>query len=983
MKTCAHFEVFFEKYLEENPSEGLRIFGTPDEEKWELDLNHFSDDSLHEINISVADQYALYLATATALDRISTPHKKYYLSYGTSARYLSAFKCGIQQLLLYSQKFKPLSNDTDMQTIRKGMLSLIVKRCMQDQEALSTSHVSASFEDIKVIAIICIWKNDAKSANLLFFLLALYFFSGRAFEIACIPFRRTKMIQPVEFTEEDALCQDKVLEHNIWRTKTHHETKVTVFNHKENFLLDYYFAMALSMLTTRTASPNLFHRFAKVGMNDSQAGNTPANDRSTNEGADAEDSADNNAAGAGGIPPPPGIGPGASASAAGIGSVSDTEGNRITGLFNKCMADLIAAGTDLERAQEASDSEVGPDSPEANVSFVPSKQDKDKGTFQFNPKITSHSPKRFAVNLISSVTSIKTTWAVIAHGWQLKALHTIFDYLDFKRESLDQVSLAKAGWTTPMPWPGGRIGGGKPPSLRALKRTADPSLPGVDPPNATLSAFDYDFARAMSQQLFEKYAGTEGANDPELWELLTATSIMHLPKFVQLLTEHPEGFATGQFSQAPNDPVNCMVTHLFTRELIVAFQSTCESYVQPNGVRHPTPNYASIKEVLFRWAESINLDFVERNFMFVSDQQINAIDLPPVEQGTPHDYSAIRGIRSIGGYLNGFGRALCNINTSLYHVMCHVCNLCRSLKHAITTLDRMERKLERLERTVNLAVQILAEQGGNKGNKLSSNLRKAALNARRGIAPEAFPPDPHNRPTAPAGDLSGEEPEPDDAVEPVQVMRRQLTSLSDYNVKQLFVAWHHERYYEYTYQPGSSKSVRQNRNTAKFVVEYFSLFLSEQVPPLKEGESLGTADTRYHRTILTEMAEQAWQAYVTFHATHKTKSQTACKPALTSFKDFMSKVPHALWPVGPTGESPFQHPLHLQQPDMKLKDRAALVMHQSALKTKRDAAVAALDGQPTATPQKKSRKTTPRKQSKTTAAQATPPDEEREQSTYV
>jgi hypothetical protein len=133
--------------------------------------------------------------------------------------------------------------------------------------------VSASFEDIKIIATVCMWKNDCSLANMAFFLLALYYFSGRAYEIARLPFKRTKMYTPTEFSEGDSSCPDKLCQVEIWRTKTQHETSATIFNHRDSFLLDYYFLQSYSMLMHLTPpSEFLFYKFFNSDEPDSRGG---------------------------------------------------------------------------------------------------------------------------------------------------------------------------------------------------------------------------------------------------------------------------------------------------------------------------------------------------------------------------------------------------------------------------------------------------------------------------------------------------------------------------------------------------------------------------------------------------------------------------------------------------------------------------------------------------------------------------------------
>ena len=82
----------------------------------------------------------------------------------------------------------------------------------------------------------------------------------------------------------------------------------------------------------------------------------------------------------------------------------------------------------------------------------------------FSPLITSHSLKRLAVNEASEKPQIKTSWVCLRAGWMMKAVHTIFDYLDHNAKSDRQVARSYANW---------RDDGGRPPSLEALKGSGD------------------------------------------------------------------------------------------------------------------------------------------------------------------------------------------------------------------------------------------------------------------------------------------------------------------------------------------------------------------------------------------------------------------------------------------------------------------------------------------------------------------------------
>jgi hypothetical protein len=88
------------------------------------------------------------------------------------------------------------------------------------------------------------------------------------------------------------------------------------------------------------------------------------------------------------------------------------------------------------------------------------------GGLAFNPLISCHSQKRMAVNACNEDPQLRTLWICFRAGWLVKALHTIFDYLDFSAKSDRQVGRSQAGWNG-HGW-GDIISGGRPPSLEGL-----------------------------------------------------------------------------------------------------------------------------------------------------------------------------------------------------------------------------------------------------------------------------------------------------------------------------------------------------------------------------------------------------------------------------------------------------------------------------------------------------------------------------------
>ena len=127
----------------------------------------------------------------------------------------------------------------------------------------------------------------------------------------------------------------------------------------------------------------------------------------------------------------------------------------------------------------------------------------------------------------------------------------------------------------------GLLGGGRPPSLTALQGSGE----------------EYDLAQAetFAETLFFRYYAIEGAKEKPLQQLLTASLLKDLPKFLQLLKEHPEG------KQGTSDD-ECFEQHQFLER------------VKDSAIKAEIQNPIA---TLLRWSQLIEADFHRRNFVFV------------------------------------------------------------------------------------------------------------------------------------------------------------------------------------------------------------------------------------------------------------------------------------------------------------------------------------------------------------------------------
>ena len=212
------------------------------------------------------------------------------------------------------------------------------------------------------------------------------------------------------------------------------------------------------------------------------------------------------------------------------------------------------------------------------LALVEEDDDRPTPNVKFNPKLSTHSGKKQAVNMANEHSFIKTTWVCFRAGWLMKAVHTIFDYLGFNPKSDRQVGRSLNGWITPDTY--GSLGGGHPPSLAIFNGKPEKA-----------------FVKQFMRILFCPFENVVGAKDEDVQELLLATLLMRLPSFLKILQEHPEG----KFGNSPED---YWAKHRFLQKLKV-------------GVIQAGVEESKAEACLLEWGRQIEVDFHHRNFAFV------------------------------------------------------------------------------------------------------------------------------------------------------------------------------------------------------------------------------------------------------------------------------------------------------------------------------------------------------------------------------
>ena len=495
-------------------------------------------------------------------------------------------------------------------------------------------------------------------------------------------------------------------------------------------------------------------------------------------------------------------------------------------LFSDTFALLFTEEEELDLAEQDGDDAYSVSVPPSMSGHVGNSMTLDRG-------LSSHSAKHRGTNEASKSAALRTTWTCFRSGWVMESVHTIFNYLDANASNDRQVARVLSNWTQVNQM--GRNDGGRPPSLEGLRQTPGETAKG----------------KAFGQALFAKYCTIEGAKDPELQELLTATVLMHLPKLV--LLEHPK-----QRYGVTED--ECFQNHRFLQ--LVLCSATYSLQV----------NTAEAIATLRHWSGLIEKDFAERNFLYAGQEQVQRILGHEAGDVFECDW------RNVMGNFHSMGQCLASINSKQQELVMDM----RSMHETFAEFKQVLRQQQ----------IVIMEQ-----NRQLSLYRSLAM-------PRAHPPPSASGlgsflpPQQPAASASVQQSARQTGQESTAICTLPLPeSPSGLKAKNFFVSWHangyyvqpHDAYAKYT--PGSKerKRVKSAVSRMRSVVEFFTLFLTEHVAPLP-STPLGSPSYTAWRKKLEDQADAAWCRFVRFWQEKKRVQRALPSEALSPFDSFMKTV---------------------------------------------------------------------------------------------
>lgn len=795
-----------------------------------------SCNTIRHITIEVMNKFAYYLAKDAK--NLRSPDQP--LQYETASRYFSSIKECLLNMYFHSSDSSPLADKDKIRKIRSSMFRSFVERQRRIRQPLSTSHTQATRPDIMKIVMLCMWLNSKHMAAFALFVVSLFLFSARGHECSEMKFKEIKFCQPSEFCVTGFPTMDVIIQVLFFRDKTFVEQHLHVFPDRDSLFLDWYFLLAYNMVFhSDSPSEDMFSEFKTA---DPVSQDDEEDDNDNNDGGGLFDIMQDEDQGA----------------TAATQSTKRQKTSQVSKAFTDKMkhvfdlVDSFMSGTDDGNATQ--------NEYEESLIYVSNLTGDltNAGNLAMRPTegLTSHSAKRGGINAANDNPNIKSAWVCVSAGWIMKAVHTIFDYLDINPGTDRQVSRAKSNWKTL--GPSGELGGGRPPSLEALRN----HYCGEN------EVESHEVAVEFARRLFYAYSAVPGANDPQLQQILTASTLARLPSYVRHLQMHPER----RFGRTEED---CYQTCHFLRLVLFALRGA----LQEKQVHCAVDELPSL---LKKWSELIERDFVARNFEYVPLRDLVRVrshyddNEMTEEQRNLLSTAFTMDSRPLLDHLRGSNRLAASHHMQLFELT----NEVRQLNERMTRQETLLRTMHGLlsDRSP------VAHQNATLANTLD---RHQDVPGDIGQHSQAMTTTANPNPALRS-----------------DVVPKQLTGLK---VKEVFVAWHTQRYYLAT---GSAETKRTLSKIRKCVA-FFTLFLPSQVPALPEGVYPGDTETEGWLRNLTLLSEQAWATFTSWWRSNQPQQEMDSSKnkgppiQLTPFVKFLEEVGQGCWPEGPIEKSSF------------------------------------------------------------------------------
>jgi hypothetical protein len=345
---------------------------------------------LADINDDLVGCFATYLGQiARTKDKKKAP-----LAYSTARGYFSSFKMYFLHKFR-GQKTPEVFKDQKFRMYATALTALIVERCKKTNEPLVAQKTCATKEDWVALASLCAWSGKSEMLEFWHFNNTTTQMAARGNEVA---FLRHSDITPASIEEEfeNTYTLASVFV-NIWKQSSSQECHICP--HVDCWQLDWYFSNAVLLAVAGAANKTDYV--------------CPAYGRRANK----EDKRQKK-------------------NSSGVSSLWTETFKWIVQYFKEIKKAEAAAAAAAEASDDLEPHDKSEHHESAKLLAV--------GSFG---KITSHAGKQYAVQNMGK-SDLKMMQIVFRAGWEVRNVHTIFDYL--QREGVHDLEAAKAcaGWRT-------------------------------------------------------------------------------------------------------------------------------------------------------------------------------------------------------------------------------------------------------------------------------------------------------------------------------------------------------------------------------------------------------------------------------------------------------------------------------------------------------------------------------------------------------
>jgi hypothetical protein len=745
----------------------------------------FDNMDFEKVTYGLFDHFANYLfATATHLPTSNTPQAS--LSLNSGSTYFSQVKMTMVEGLLSLGKTNfDLSSKEGWSKLRNALQKGFCNEAEAKNKPVMNPRTTPDEDDITCLTVTCITSQDPELAVFFAFVISSIQFFGRGTETARAEFGTLTTESPPEFDNN----KEKIAVLALWRRKTQVHQHLSLFGHRTSPLKDWYFALGYMMIMNNDKCPEndaIFPSFHK------RAGEDIQREKEKKPTA-----------------------------------------SHVSKHWDRNLKKCLALSTDLAEKVQQIPADSTPTSTTA-PEYCGKK---------LNPKLTSHSTKRYAMELANMSPFIKFTWLCSRTGYKMDNFHTAFEYFSGDNKVNDrQASLGVNEWKTLNA--DGRIGGGRPPLLESLGTADDAEAK----------------ARLLRDDLFCSYERTEGANDIYLQNILLATMLKDLLWLVSLLLGHPLKL----FGTKTED---VWAKHMFLQRLAASALIV--------GIDNPP-------ETLMIWSVTIQEDWVRRNYAYVPLSQLIST--------LGEDNGALVDPRSLMTVIKNIEILVSDIHNKFNHQT----NEITYLKNAVVTLtdahqkqtrqmliqskqitelsQRSEQRSEQIllesQRTNSLLAALLAQSNDGAGARAGgAGLGPADMLVLNPIAPAVSPATitpSRDQERANEGSPAG------NAVESLTLRSAVIElplfaynpSMKGVSMRDAFTNWFQNQWYLVLHD--SRWTSTHNRSILRVCLEYFLLFLDSPVNPMPMPLQPRHPDNRQWREELSRHSQQGLASFQEF-----------------------------------------------------------------------------------------------------------------------